>query len=173
MVGRHVGDGVTAFFLAESAGSESAAARASISAARALRAAVTEVAARSDLPPEEVQVRIGLHWGSTLYVGNITTEGRSEVIDEGDPDLVVLDVRTPEEFAEAHLADAILIDIYEPDFADRIAELDRSVPYVLYCRSGNRSEEARNLMAELGFEEVYDVAGGIVGWTEAGLSVVT
>ena len=95
------------------------------------------------------------------------------VIDEGDPDLVVLDVRTPEEFAEAHLADAILIDIYEPDFADRIAELDRSVPYVLYCRSGNRSEEARNLMAELGFEEVYDVAGGIVGWTEAGLSVVT
>ncbi len=95
------------------------------------------------------------------------------VIDVGDPDLVVLDVRTPEEFAEAHLADAILIDIYEPDFADRIAELDRSVPYVLYCRSGNRSEEARNLMTELGFEEVYDVAGGIVGWTEAGLPVVT
>jgi rhodanese-related sulfurtransferase len=95
------------------------------------------------------------------------------VIEEGDPDLVVLDVRTPEEFAEAHIADAILIDIYEPDFADRIAELDRSVPYVLYCRSGNRSEEARNLMDELGFEEVYDVAGGIVGWAEAGLPVVT
>ena len=84
LVGRHVGDGVVAFFLAEISGSESAAARACISAARALRGAVSDVAARSDLKPEDVVLRFGLHWGSTLYVGNISTGGRSEVTALGD-----------------------------------------------------------------------------------------
>lgn len=84
LVGRHVGDGVVAFFLAETSGSESAAARAAISAARALAAAVTEVAVRSELARDDVGLRFGLHWGSTLYVGNITTAGRSEVTALGD-----------------------------------------------------------------------------------------
>ena len=84
LVGRHVGDGVVAFFLTETAGSESAAARSCISAARALREAVREVAARSELQPEDVVLRFGLHWGSNLYVGNISTAGRSEVTALGD-----------------------------------------------------------------------------------------
>ena len=84
LVGRHVGDGVVAFFLAMNAGSESAAARACIDAARALRSAVADVAARSDLQPEDVVLRFGLHWGSTLYVGQIATSGRSEVTALGD-----------------------------------------------------------------------------------------
>ena len=84
LVGRHVGDGVVAFFLAMHAGSESAAARACISAARALRTVVADVAARSDLQPEDIVVRFGLHWGSTLYVGQIATSGRSEVTALGD-----------------------------------------------------------------------------------------
>jgi class 3 adenylate cyclase len=84
LVGRHVGDGMVAFFLAETAGSESAAARNCISAARALRVAVREVAARSELQPDDVVLRFGLHWGSNLYVGNISTAGRSEVTALGD-----------------------------------------------------------------------------------------
>jgi class 3 adenylate cyclase len=84
LVGRHVGDGVVAFFLAETAGSESAAARSCIGAARMLREAVTEVAARSELQPEDVVLRFGLHWGSNLFVGNISTAGRSEVTALGD-----------------------------------------------------------------------------------------
>jgi class 3 adenylate cyclase len=84
LVGRHVGDGMVAFFLAETAGSESAAARSCISAARALRVAVREIAARSELKPEDVVLRFGLHWGSNLYVGNISTAGRSEVTALGD-----------------------------------------------------------------------------------------
>jgi class 3 adenylate cyclase len=84
LVGRHVGDGVVAFFLAESLGSESAAAAACISATRALRSAVDSVAAKNDLPVEDVVLRFGLHWGSTLYVGNITTGGRTEVTALGD-----------------------------------------------------------------------------------------
>lgn len=84
LVGRHVGDGVVAFFLAETSGSESAAARAAIEAARALDLAVADVAARSGLGPDDVGLRFGLHWGSTLYVGNITTAGRTEVTALGD-----------------------------------------------------------------------------------------
>lgn len=84
LVGRHLGDGVVAFFLSETAGSESAAARACITAARSLRAEIDGVAVRSDLDPSEVVLRFGLHWGSTLYVGNITTRGRTEVTALGD-----------------------------------------------------------------------------------------
>jgi len=84
IVGRHVGDGIVAFFLAETLGSESAAARACIEAARSLRHATDRVAERSEIPAEEIRLRFGLHWGSTLYVGNITTSGRSEVTALGD-----------------------------------------------------------------------------------------
>lgn len=82
--GRHVGDGVVAFFPAETFESESAAARACISAARAVRTAMTDVAVRSDLAPDEVVMRFGLHWGSTLYMGSIITSARSEVTALGD-----------------------------------------------------------------------------------------
>jgi class 3 adenylate cyclase len=84
LVGRHVGDGVAAFFLAETFGSESAAARACVATARAIRDAARDVAARSGIDADELVVRFGLHWGSMLTVGNITTPGRMEVTALGD-----------------------------------------------------------------------------------------
>jgi class 3 adenylate cyclase len=79
LVGRHVGDGVGAFFPAETSGSASAAARACIAAARALRGALSDVAARSDLAPDALVMRFGLHWGSAVYIGKISTLARAEV----------------------------------------------------------------------------------------------
>lgn len=84
IVGRHAGDGVTGFFLAETAGSESAAARSCIEAARALRTVLSDVVQRSDLQDESVTFRFGLHWGGWLYVGQIATAGRTEVTALGD-----------------------------------------------------------------------------------------
>ena len=84
IVGRHAGDGVVAFFLAETAGSESVAARSCIIAARALRDTLTEIAARAEIPSSDVSLRFGLHWGATLYIGRILTAGRSEVTAFGD-----------------------------------------------------------------------------------------
>jgi class 3 adenylate cyclase len=84
IVGRHSGDGVVAFFLAETIGSESAVARSCIVTARALRSVVAEVAQRSELAQSELSLRFGLHWGATLYVGRINTRGRSEVTALGD-----------------------------------------------------------------------------------------
>jgi class 3 adenylate cyclase len=81
---RAVDQCVVAFFLTETAGSESAAVRACITAARELRRAMADVAARSGLEHTDVVLRFGLHWGSTVYVGQITTSGRSEVTALGD-----------------------------------------------------------------------------------------
>jgi class 3 adenylate cyclase len=84
IVGRHAGDGVVAYFLAETAGSESDAVRACITSARALRSVLGDVAARSDIPAAEASLRFGLHWGATVYMGSILTAGRSEVTALGD-----------------------------------------------------------------------------------------
>jgi class 3 adenylate cyclase len=84
LVGRHVGDGVVAFFPGDVFESESETARACISAARAVVAAMDGVALRSGLVVEDVVMRFGLHWGTTLYMGNIITTARSEVTALGD-----------------------------------------------------------------------------------------
>jgi len=84
IVGRHAGDGIVAYFLAETAGSESAAAQACISAAAALRRTLTETAARSDIAEPDLALRFGLHWGATLYMGRVLSAGRSEVTALGD-----------------------------------------------------------------------------------------
>jgi class 3 adenylate cyclase len=84
LVGRHAGDGFAAFFVAGDAESESTAARACISAARALQEAMSTIAERHELPVEDVVVRAGLHWGSKLYIGSIVTPGRTEVTALGD-----------------------------------------------------------------------------------------
>jgi len=84
LVGRHLGDGVVAFFPAATSGSESAAARACIAAARALRGALGRVAERSGVDPSSLVMRFGLHWGSTVFIGKISTVARSEVTALGD-----------------------------------------------------------------------------------------
>ncbi len=84
IVGKHVGDGVTAFFLGEEHGSDAAAARSCIEAARAIQAATPAIAERTGLEPGDVTVRFGLHWGASLYVGRLLTSGRLEVTALGD-----------------------------------------------------------------------------------------
>lgn len=90
---------------------------------------------------------------------------------EDNPDFVILDVRTPEEYAEGHLAGSVLLDFYAADFEEKLAGLDRDKIYLVYCRSGNRSGQAADLMEEMGFLEVYDM-GGINQWTAEGLPAV-
>jgi class 3 adenylate cyclase len=84
LVGRHVGDGVVAFFPVECFASESDAAFACITAAHLVRTAMADVAQRSDLEPDELSLRFGLHWASTLFMGSITTSARTEVTGLGD-----------------------------------------------------------------------------------------
>lgn len=102
--------------------------------------------------------------------GNKTT-GTSEIISPEDArtmledsSVVLIDVRTPEEFAEGHIEGALLLPVDEID-EESISELvaDKDTPVVLYCRSGRRSADAASKLVQLGYKEVYDL-GGINSW---------
>ncbi len=90
------------------------------------------------------------------------------LLDAPPAGLVVLDVRTPEEVAGGTLPGATVIDIYEADFADRVLELDRAVPYLVYCKAGGRSAKAAEFMEANGFGDVRDFGGGWMAWADAG-----
>ncbi|WP_188813888.1 rhodanese-like domain-containing protein [Hymenobacter cavernae] len=84
------------------------------------------------------------------------------------PDVVVLDVRTPDEYAGGHLQNARNLDFKAPDFPTQIAHLDTTKTYVLYCASGNRSGKAMAMMQQQGFRKVVN-AGGFKTLKDSGL----
>jgi class 3 adenylate cyclase len=89
IVGKHAGDGMTAFFLADDLGSSSASARAAIDAARAISVAARDAAkgvmeTTELLAPDECLINVGVHWGGSLYMGQLVTGGRLEVTALGD-----------------------------------------------------------------------------------------
>lgn len=110
--------------------------------------------------------------GDAAGIRLVNAQEGADILANPPDDLVVLDVRTPAEFAEGHIEGAMMIDFNGPDFADQVAELDPDAPYLLYCRSGNRSGQAASIMDELGFADVADVDGGILAWGEDGHEVV-
>jgi rhodanese-related sulfurtransferase len=81
---------------------------------------------------------------------------------------MVVDVRTPEEVSEGHLAGALNINFLGENFAKEIQNLDKRKTYLLYCRSGSRTRKAADLMQKSGFKHVYMLEGGITAWKEAG-----
>jgi rhodanese-related sulfurtransferase len=89
------------------------------------------------------------------------------------PGTVLLDVRTPAEFAEGHLPGAVNLDVESAGFVDGLAGLDKAATYAVYCRSGNRSKAALAMLGQAGFSRAFDLAGGITAWKSAGGEVVT
>ena len=84
---------------------------------------------------------------------------------------VVLDVRTPEEFAKGHIPGAKLIDFKASDFTARIEKLDKSKRYLVHCAVGGRSAKAAEQMVKLGFPNVVNLDGGMKAWEAAGKPV--
>jgi rhodanese-related sulfurtransferase len=85
--------------------------------------------------------------------------------------VTLIDVRSPLEFSEGHIARAINIDCYSERFQDLINGLDKTKPYALYCRSGSRSGAVLNFMANIGFTDVVDLDGGIIHWCQSGFKL--
>ena len=83
-----------------------------------------------------------------------------------DENGVLIDVRTPMEHQQKRIPDSILVDISNPQFLSEINKLDKSKNYYLYCRSGNRSYQAGQLMIKLGFTTIYNLRSGILDWDE-------
>ena len=102
---------------------------------------------------------------------NMDVKGFSGLIEE--PGVVVLDVRTAEEFAEGHLENAVNIDVRQNDFVEKAkAALPTDKTIAVYCRSGRRSATAAGLLAAEGYRPV-NLKGGIMAWKEAGMPVTT
>jgi rhodanese-related sulfurtransferase len=104
-------------------------------------------------------------------VETVAPTAAAEIIAQ-ESDEVVLDIRTPEEFDQGIIEGAVNIDFYASDFAEQLDTLDKDAHYVVYCRSGNRSAQARNTFEDLGFTNVTEIEGGIANWYNSGLPVV-
>lgn len=86
---------------------------------------------------------------------------------------IIIDVRTPEEFAAGHLDGALLIDIKDASFDAKIAALDPNADYIVYCRSGNRSAQAVTRMREAGIVNITDLGSLENASDKTGVAVVT
>lgn len=85
---------------------------------------------------------------------------------------VLIDVRTPEEYAEGHIRNATNLDYLDDSFEPQADKLDRSKTYFLYCRSGNRTKGAASVMASLGFKNIFILDGGILAWQKENKTLV-
>lgn len=88
-----------------------------------------------------------------------------------DQKAVVLDIRTPEEFAEGHIEGAKNVDFFNRSFRAELGKLDKDAPIVMHCQSGGRSGQALPIFKELGFTKVFHMNGGFRAWSKAGLPV--
>jgi rhodanese-related sulfurtransferase len=107
-------------------------------------------------------------------IKDITLEEAFALMEDNryDEDFVIIDVRTPEEYAGGYIEKAINLDYYSETFADELDQLGKEKIYLIYSRTDQRSGEALDMMAELGFREVYNMLGGIVRWEELKLPTV-
>ena len=89
-----------------------------------------------------------------------------------DKELILIDLRTPEEIAQGHITGAKFINFSSSDFKSNLETLNKDSKYVIYCASGRRSHNAQGVMKEMGFTNVSDLQGGLRGWVAAGMPVV-
>ena len=95
----------------------------------------------------------------------------AEKLLKDNPKVVVLDVRTPEEFAKGHIAGAKNVDFKAADFAEKVAALDKGKSYLVHCAAGGRSSKALDLMKNKNFAAMYHLNEGFKAWEKAGKPV--
>ena len=80
------------------------------------------------------------------------------------PGAVLVDVRRPDEYGQGYIPKAVNIEVTAPDFAQRVAVLDKTAPTYVYCRSGARSAKAAEQLVQAGFTNVHNLLGGVLDW---------
>ncbi len=96
------------------------------------------------------------------YVDVNATKFNSLLKETSNP--IILDVRTPSEFKQSAIDGAINIDIMSSVFGEKVGKLDKNKTYFVYCRSGNRSGSACQMMSKIGFENLFNLSGGMMSW---------
>ena len=98
-------------------------------------------------------------------IKDVNVQVFSELIAAGEGE--VLDVRTPEEWAEGSIKGATKMNFFDSDFNAQLEKLDKSKPIYVYCKAGGRSGKAAKQMNKMGFTTVYNLVGGITAWNSA------
>lgn len=95
--------------------------------------------------------------------GDVTARELAEMLRK-DTSIILVDVRTPEEYQQGHIKAARLMDFYSAEFHAQLQTLPKEKSIVLYCRSGRRSAEAAKFLASIGYSRVLNMLGGIIQW---------
>jgi rhodanese-related sulfurtransferase len=90
----------------------------------------------------------------------------------GNPSFVIIDIRTPEEYASGHIEGAVNINYHSETFVPDLGKLDKETTYLVYCRTGRRTSDTVGIMVRLGFTTIYRFNGDILRWKAEGLPVV-
>lgn len=101
---------------------------------------------------------------------NVKPDQAAKLISQ-QTNIIILDVRTPKEFAAGHLAGATNIDFFASSFEKKLSALDKDKTYLVHCAVGGRSAKVREKMKALNFKSIYHLDGGIKAWEEAGKKV--
>ncbi len=115
-----------------------------------------------------VGVYLQLLQTETTYTNISVHEAKRKI--ESNPDLVILDVRTHDEYIAGYIENATLIPLSE--LQQRLKELDKEKEILVYCRTGSRSSRASQILVDNGLKKVYNMVGGIEAWINAGYPIV-
>ena len=107
---------------------------------------------------------------AATVIEHVDAQGAARLL-ESNQKVVVIDVRTPDEYAGGHIAGAKNINFRSPEFASALGALDRSQTYLVHCAAGGRSTSSLATFEKLGFQKVVHLDGGFSGWAEAGKPV--
>jgi phage shock protein E len=105
--------------------------------------------------------------GSNENVRNLTAVEFNDAVKNTEG--ILIDFRTPGEYESGYIENALLVDFTSPGFEENISKLDKDKTYFVYCRSGNRSSKAVNIMLEKGFKNIYHLKSGINDWNSNNL----
>ncbi len=122
------------------------------------------------MPGESTNAAAG-STAQTQQIKNVDADEAAAILAQ-NTNIVVLDVRTPGEYADGHIAGATNVDFRDPNFAQELDSLDKDKTYLVHCASGGRSSKTRDMMKKDGFESIYHLNGGLNAWIKAGKPVV-
>jgi len=128
---------------------------------------------------------IGLLWISMISCGQKQKDGSKDQdssakislispveLNKVNKEILLIDVRTPNEYASGHLENSVNIDYKADNFKDLISELDTDQEVYVYCKVGGRSGRSAKILKDMGFKKVYDLEGGILAWEKEGFKTV-
>lgn len=98
---------------------------------------------------------------------NVDSNELEQIIQSNNNDFGLIDVRTSQEHVGGHIPNSLNINLMSPDFVSKLGSLDKNKTYYVYCASGNRSKTACSQMSNMGFENVYNLRMGMMGWSGA------